>query len=120
MSPNLYELAMESSEVVGLLSVNGDLRFYEDEAPQETALPYVRWQVISGLPFNKLDEVPDGDDCRVQFDLYAADQDSRKAIYEALRDAFELHGYIVGYQTGRDPETRSYAAQFDMTFKTNR
>lgn len=122
MTPNLYAIASDDSAVVAQLTPVGgsDISFYRDEAPTKKAAPYVRWFVVFGEPMNKLDEAPDMDASRVQFDIFAATQDQADAIYSALRDCFEPHGYIVGYSTGRDLDTRNYFVTFEMTFKTSR
>lgn len=121
MIPNLYALVADDSAVAAVLAdTDGDVKFYRDEAPEKTPLPYCRFTVITGQPFNTLDSAPNMDDARVQFDVYAKDSDTADACYRALRDALEPHGYVVNYGTGRDPETRSYTVMFEMTFKTSR
>lgn len=116
MMPDLYGILSGDSAVVGLL---GDA-IYRDEAEQGQAAPYTVFFAVSGQPFSTLSDAPEADASRVQFDIYARDQDTADAIYRAMRDALETHGYIVGYRTGRDTETRNYFVSFDMSFITDR
>lgn len=116
MMPLIYQILADDSAVTGLL---GD-SIYRDEAPESQAVPYITFFCIAGEAYNKLDESPDMDSTRVQFDIFAANQDAADAIYRSVRDALEGDGYIVGYRTGRDIETRNYYVSFDMTFKTSR
>lgn len=127
MIPNLYELAADDSAVTSILGGDdGDIKLYRDEIPEADGAghkikpPYARFSVITGQPYNKLDEAPDMDDARVQFDAFGKTSDDADAAYRALRDCFEPHGYVVNYGTDRDPETRYYRVMFEMTFKTSR
>lgn len=64
-------------------------RFFEDEAPQEMALPYVVYSIISEVPDKTFTE--DYEQYRVQFSIFSEKSSSleAKTIMKALKDAFD-------------------------------
>lgn len=87
------------------------------EVDQDTPMPYVVWQTISGTPELYLDNRPDIDQSRVQIDVWAATGTEAEQVAEAVRDALEDLGYMVSWgSTERDPETRNFRFSMDFEF----
>ena len=117
MIPTIYTWLLANSTVTSLLGDGSNLKVYRDEAPQGTAVPYVRWLLVGGTPENYLSEAPGIDTSRYQFDVFALTQASCDQIYVAIRNVIEQHGHIVSFNlTERDPETRAYRISFDAQF----
>lgn len=121
MNIPVFELARASPQVMQVLSKGGVLRFYRfGEAPQGVESPYAVWQLVYGSPLNRLSGVPDEDSYGVQVDVYSEKQEVAD-IAVRLRDAFELSGYIVGWNgETREAETRLYRFSFRVEFMTSR
>lgn len=99
------------------------MRFVEyGEAVQDTTkYPYAVWQLISGTPANYLGQLPDGDEARIQVDIYASQQLVARALAIAIRNAIEPHANMVNYaQRVRDATTRNYGYLLDFEFLTAR
>ena len=87
------------------------------EVDQDTPMPYVVWQTITGTPENYLDNRPDIDNSRIQIDVWAKTGVSAEQVAMAVRDALEDEGYMVSWgSTERDPETRNYRFSMDFEF----
>lgn len=121
MLPPVFAWLSADSAVVGMLGSGSILKVFEDEAPQGTALAYLVWGIVGGVPDNYLTDAPGIDNARLQFDIYAPDQLTRDAVYVTVRDVLEQHGRIVSFNgTFRDPDTRAYRLSFDFSAWTNR
>jgi len=48
----------------------GSPRIFQDAAPQNTAKPYIVWQIVGGSPLNNLSDNPEMDDNRVRVWCY--------------------------------------------------
>ena len=91
------------------------------EAPENTARPYVTWQVITGSPENYLANRPDIDGYTLQVDVWADDGQAARDVAAAVRDAIEPHAYIVRWGgDSRDPDTRAYRLSFDVSWFVHR
>lgn len=115
-----YEIAKANAGVVALLG--NPLRFYDfGDAAQDGAKPYAVQQVIAGNPENYLAGRADADNVSVQIDVYGLDMKAVKVLALALQHAFELHGYITGFNgTSREPDTRLWRVSFTVEFITDR
>jgi len=91
------------------------------EAPQGVDAPYAVWQLIAGTPENYLNERPDMDDLRYQFDVYAITAAQARSVANAVAYAMELAGHQVSHNPDdRDAETRLYRVGFDFEFWASR
>lgn len=115
--PPVFQLAIASSDVTGLLGINPTRLYPFGEAPQGVAKPYAVWQMIGGFPENYIDRIPDADTYSVQVDVYADQSGDAINVASALRDAYEPHAYITSWNgDGRDPDTNNYRISFDLEF----
>lgn len=98
MTPDVFNIAKQSSEVLALLGSN-PTRFYPfGKAPQNEMRPYAVWQVVYGNPDNSLSCIPKEDMTGVQVDAYAKTATDARDVAAALRDAFEAgFNHVVGY-----------------------
>lgn len=120
MYPPVYSVCAADASVTALLG--SPPRLYPfGEAPQGVATPYANWQVITGSPENYLHGRPDMDGFTLQVDVYADTASAAISAAAAVRDAIELHAYIVrwGGHT-RDPDTQRYRVSFDIDWLTPR
>jgi hypothetical protein len=86
-------------------------------APQTVALPYAVWQVVTGLPENYINQVPDIDSYTIQVDVYATTATSARNVAKAIRDAIETKAHIVAWRgESKDPDTMHYRSSFDVTW----
>jgi hypothetical protein len=91
MIPPVQQALAASSAVTTIVGT----RIYQTVAPQDAALPYIVWMVVSGSPGNNLSDLPDYDDQRVQVDCYSANQAQARQLGEAARYAIEAQTHIV-------------------------
>jgi hypothetical protein len=121
MTPPVFALLSTDFECLRLLG-NNPIRAYPfGEAPQHVQLPYVTWQLISGVPENYMDCAPDIDSISTQIDIWAYSQGEASEVFSALRSALELDAHIVGVGIeGREPDTRIYRISLTVDFWTAR
>lgn len=121
MNPPIFQLAVASAAVTGLLG-SSPTRFYLfGEADQNTPKPYAVWQTAYGSPENYLAGTPNDDRWGVQVDAYAISADAARDVGRALRDAFETTAYVVAWNGEyREPDTRLYRYSFTVEFMTSR
>jgi len=117
----IFELAI-SDAAVRLALGNNPTRFYTfGEAQQNVRTPYAVWQLVSGLPENKLAGTPDEDTFSVQIDSYADTAAQARTSAVALRGALEPHGYVVSYNgETRETDTRLFRYSFSMDLMVGR
>lgn len=114
MNPPVYAWLNNTS----VTSITGN-RIYYGLAPQPTIEPYITWHVISGLPANSLDCVPDIGRMRVQIDCWATDKTTLLNMAKSARDSLEPHGYMVG-QRGITFDGDLHRYQMDFSFWASR
>jgi hypothetical protein len=85
--PLLYALLSQAPAVAALLAApGGQVKVYPVVAPQNTARPYVNYQLISGGPeAGSSAHCRLGDVARVQLSVFADDYPTLATITEALR-----------------------------------
>lgn len=117
----IFSILNSTPAVTALLRSGNILRVFEyGMAIENVKLPYVVWQVISGVPYNTLNCPPSTDKVRVQFDVYAGTGSQSKSIAKLVRDAIEEQCYIIDmYGTHRDTDG-VYATQFDTSWHVSR
>jgi len=121
MYPPIFAAIVAHPPALALL--DGDIVrvFAFGEAPENTARPYVTWQVITGSPENYLANRPDIDGYTLQVDVWADDGQAARDVAAAVRDAIEPHAYIVRWGgESRDPDTRAYRLSFDVSWFVHR
>lgn len=121
MAPNIFPAISSSVSVTSLIGTSPVRFFPFGDAPQNSQLPYVVWQTVSGSPENFLGDLPDLDSYTIQVDVYAANAQSARDVAEAIRDAIEPIAHVVGWNgESRDPDTRNYRYSFDVAIFTKR
>lgn len=121
MYPPIFQLAAQDAAVKAALGTNPTRLFLFGLAPEGVADPYAVWQVTGGAPENYLAGRPCIDGFTVQIDVYGNAVTQVRAAAKALRDALELHAYVVSWRgETRDPETKRYRSSFDMSWYVNR
>ena len=121
MFPATFATLAANAGVTGIFGTSPCRIYPQGEAPQGVTLPYAVQQLVGGSPENYLDDVPDIDSARVQFDVYASTASAARAGAAAIRAALEGVGHVVSFNTdGRDPDTNNARYSFDMEFYTAR
>lgn len=117
----VFATASAASAVTALIGSNPVRCYPAGEAPQGVALPYCTYQQVGGGPENYLNQAPDIDGSLVQIDVYAATVSSARAVFVALRNAFQPVAYVVGVrEDGKDPDTNRVRISFDTDWLTAR
>lgn len=121
MIPPIFSIIAAAPSVTALIG-SSPVRFYNfGEATQATPKPYAVWQLITGIPANYINQLPDMDDTRVQVDVYDDDAATARAVAVAIRNAIEPHAHMVGFaDRGKDATTRNYGFMMDFEFFTRR
>ena len=121
MYPPIFEVVAADSNVQSNLGVS-PTRFYPfGEAPQNIVKPYAVWQIITGLPENYINQIPDLDTFSLQIDCYAQTADAVRDVAQALRDAIEPMAHVIAWRgEERDPDTRYFRIGFDVDWKIGR
>ncbi len=117
MQPPLFAYLKDEPSVTALL---GTRIAPFGETPQDTPLPYLVWQTITGTPEIYLACPPDIDQTRIQIDIWAATGKDAEAAATAVRDVLESKGYMVSFLTDRDPDTGAFRVSMDFEFWTPR
>lgn len=92
-------------------------QLYEEQAPIDTPLPYIVWQVISGQADNHLDEPADFD--FLQFQLMVYDNNLKRAyqIKELARQALQRKCWVGNPAISiYDDATKLYGRGFDANW----
>lgn len=117
----LFEIASQSAAVRALLGERPVRFFPFGEAPQNVRTPYGVWQLVSGVPENKLAGAPEEDTYTVQIDAYADSGAQARAVGVALRDSLESSGYVASYNgEGKETDTRLFRFSFSMDLMADR
>jgi hypothetical protein len=83
--------------------------------------PYAVWQVISGLPQNYINEVPDIDSFSIQVDVYGDSIPTTRTAAKSLLEAIEPYAHVTGYNgETRESGTGFYRYSFDVTWWVDR
>ena len=113
----IFPLLFSSNDVKALLG-SAPLRVYGwGQAPPDSVIPYVTFGVVSGVPQNHLDSVPDMDLAATQVDIWAATEDSSRACFAAIRDVLEAYAHMTSFSTEEfDNETKLYRTRMEFDF----
>ncbi|MFJ2360433.1 DUF3168 domain-containing protein [Pseudomonas fluorescens] len=117
MAAPIFTVCAGAPAVTALLGINPTRLYPHGEAPEGTPRPYAVWQVVSGLPINYVNGVPDTDRYGLQVDVYAETASSAEAVVKALRGAIAQHAYITGFGVDdKDKDTHNYRKGFDVAW----
>lgn len=113
-----FDIAQADPAVTAILGSGQSMRFYDfGDAAQDGARPYAVQQVVAGNPENYLAGRPDADRLIVQIDTYGLEMKAVKTLALTLQAAFELHGYITGFNgTSRELDTKLWRVGFTVEF----
>ncbi len=78
-------------------SASGNAGYYLNEAPQNTALPYVTYQVIGTNPYFTFDSSVE--DTLVQFSVFAKTASGALTVYENLIALYDTPVAVTGRNT---------------------
>ena len=121
MFPPVFATCSNSAAVKTALGTSPVRLYPFGQAPQDVALPYAVWQVVSGGPENLICEAPDLDISLVQVDVYAVTESAARAAAKALRDAIEPEAHIVAWRgESVDPTTQNRRFSFDVEWHVPR
>lgn len=123
MFPPVFQVATSDSDVLALLGSKPTRLFLFGEATQNTVKPYAVWQLVSGSPYNYLNDLPDVDRMTTQIDVYATSVSSARNVAMALRDAFEASRecYVVSWRgETKDVPTNLFRVSFDLEWHVAR
>ncbi|SUO95262.1 DUF3168 domain-containing protein [Suttonella ornithocola] len=116
---SIFPIITASSECKRLLGEN-PTRFYPfHSAPQNGALPYVVWQIVSGQPLNELKDGPAGDHYTVQIDVYDTKSIPARIVAMAVRDALQKDNRVTITNwalEAHEPDTKIHRVSFDCDF----
>lgn len=113
MLPPIYTILSGNSAVAAIVATR---IFPHGEAPQDVGKPYITWFMVTGVPENSLNCVPDIDRCTIQIDCWHQTSAGIVSLTAAARTALEVYGHVTGVIINqREPETKLYrmAIQFD-------
>lgn len=121
MFPPIFATCAAAPAVTALIGTSPVRLFPFGEASQDVALPYAVWRIVTGLPENYLDKVPDIDSFTIQVDAYGLTGTSATNVARAIRDAIETKAHITAWRgESRDPETQHYHYSFDVDWFVKR
>jgi len=116
----LYSTLSADATVQGLVSdltVSPNVhRIFTGFVPDNAALPYVAYQVITHTAFNKLSGAPDTQRKVAQINCISNDYDEAKSLAEACRAALDEIGYQSGGSDDYFPATQNYRTTIDFAF----
>ena len=111
---DLYAALAADPTVAGLVST----RIYPSLAPENAALPFITYALVSGVRSRTIAGVGDGVSKRIQIDANAATYSGAKALAAAVISALEGNGYLELEYDLYDPETQTHTAIVDWSFMT--
>lgn len=121
MYPPIFEVCAADADVQSNLGTSQTRLYPFGEAPHGVTKPYAVWQMITGLPENYLNQVPDMDSYSLQVDVYGGTATEVRDAAQALRDAIEPYAHIIAWRAeARDPDTRNYRYSFDVDWFVDR
>jgi hypothetical protein len=104
------------------LSPFAEGRVFPDIAPEETALPYVTYQQVGGVPVNFVDGgVPGKRNTRMQINVWARTRSESDALAIQVEDALRLETALQTTVLGSliavyEPETKLKGSMQDFSF----
>jgi len=121
MYPPIFATCAAVPAVTALIGTSPVRLYPFGDAPQAVAMPYVTWQLVSGIPENYISQTPDIDRFGLQIDCWANTASAARSVAMALRDAIEPHAHIVAWRgESRDNDTLHYRYSFDVDWFVSR
>lgn len=123
MIPPVYQTLIAAAAVT---AIAGNRIHGSGYSTQDTAQPYVVWQVITTTPANTLACMPDSDDIRIQVDCYAKSspgvngENLARALATAVRNALEDPAYMLMAWNDYEKETGLYRWSMDFGWIVSR
>lgn len=119
MRPPIFDILKDAPAVTALIgspTPPSIMRCFPfGEAPQNVALPYLTYALVTGNPQNTLADRPTTDGMGTQVDLLGRTEKECVGLFNAVQAALELRGYISNVGTAeRDPGTKLYHLRFDF------
>jgi hypothetical protein len=112
MLPPVYAVLKASSSVVAIV---GNRIYPHGEAVQDTAKPYIVWQLVAGTPQNTLSEPASIDAMRIQIDCYHQSPVGIETLADAVRTAIETVAHVTSIPVNeRETETKLYRIALDL------
>ena len=118
----LTNLLRDDPTVSALVGSGSTARIWRwGRAPASPGLPYIVWQLITGLPGNNLSDSPDYDYGNVQVDVYAETPQSLDEVKQAIVPVIEAATHIVSWDgESREKETNFYRLTFSIDWFVER
>ena len=116
MKPPVFATLKASAAVKAIVGTNPPRIFRHGDAPQDTAKPYVTWEIEDIDPANNLSAVPVIDRVTVTLHCWHPTDAGIVLLVQTVRDAIEPHAHMVGAPVDeREPQTRLFhmATVFD-------
>lgn len=116
MNPPVFAALKASPAVRAIVGVNPPRIYRHGNAPQDTARPYVTWEIDAVDPENNLSDLPAGDRITVTVHAWHQTDAGVVALAAAVRDAIEPHAHMTAVPVDeREPQTKLFhmAAVFD-------
>lgn len=108
----LYTALSTTNGVTNLVST----RIYPQIAPDNTAVPYITYQVIVGMAYNRMAGAPPGERKLIQINCISNSYSNGKAIAEAVKAALNVAtGYLVSERDDYFPQTENHRVMLDFS-----
>ncbi len=125
MIPPIFQTVSSAAGVTALIGASPTRCYPFDLAPQPGtdfyAVPYVVWQIVTGVPENYLSNPPDIDRYTIQFDIYGRTSAEVRAVTDVIRDAIEQKAHIVRWgDESIDRDTGLARYSFDADWHVSR
>ena len=116
MLPPVFVALKASTAVKNIVGQNPPRIYRHGSAPQDTAKPYITWQMITGTPENQLSGLQPTDRVTVQVNCWHQTDTGIELLADAARDAIEPFAHCTSMPVDQqEPDTKLYwiALQFD-------
>lgn len=121
MLPPVFATLKTSSDVKAIVGQNPPRIYRHGDSPQRQEgapmLPYITWQLISGIPENNLSDPPPVDRQSVQVDCWHPSDTGVETLSNAVRDAIEPVAHMTSVNLDqRDIDTKLYRISLSFDF----
>ena len=92
-------------------------RIYPLRAPDNAAVPYITYQMITGTAYNYLKGAPDTERKLIQYNCVSNSYGQAKGMLSAIRSALETdYGWLFGQGEDYFPETQNFRVRLDWSY----
>lgn len=121
MYPPIFTAVKDDPDVQADLGTNPCRVYPFGEAPSGVAKPYAVWQIVTGLPQNAINQLPDIDNYLIQIDIYGDSISTVREAAQSLRDAIEPLAHVVAIRgDSKEPDTNLFRYSFDVSWWVDR